>query len=160
MVDMWVTLCKYFLWVIELWAKTGRWDGEQSFVSRQLDALMLGSTFSANWIILLTPPLTLSFSSRCPRWQCLLPTVAIVAHPCTLVAHRGNEDKKEAMLTRRSLTGESPASLNTRAGRRGERERGFSTADGFPTLFHLEHRSVLGGSPRGNGRDRGCALLF
>ena len=86
--------------------------------------------------------------------------MAIVAHPCTLVAHRGNEDKKEAMLTRRSLTGESPASLNTRAGRRGEREGGFSTADGFPTLFHLEHRSVLGGSPRGNGRGRGCALLF
>ena len=118
-------------------------------MSRQLDALMLGSTFSANWIILLTPPLTLSFSSRCPPWQCLLPTVAIVAHPCTLVAHRGNEDKKEAMLTRRSLTGESPASLNTRAGRRGERERVFPQLMVFQLFFTSEHRSVLGGSPRG-----------
>ena len=89
----------------------------------------------------------------CPPWQ-LLPTL-VFSLPTVAMKIR----KKQCWLADHSLVSHLPPSTQEQV--EEERERGaFPQLMVFQLFFTSEHRSVLGGSPRGNGRGRGCALLF
>ena len=134
----------FFSQVNELWVKTVR-DGAES----ALWWVITGLWCCLCWLVLLVPIVLILITS-----PLCTPFLLILISDSTMEVEIRKE--VDSPTTQWWLTPRTPRG---RAGRGHERNEGFSTAPGFPTLFHFSTQ-FLSPFPGANGRGGGSQILL